>query len=123
MNIRISVTRAALAAAGVAATTCLAAPALAARSHAAGGHVTVVATEFKFKLTPATVASPGSVTFTIANKGKLSHDFKIAGKKTALIKPGKSGTLKVTLKAGKYPYLCTVPGHAAAGMKGTLTVK
>jgi uncharacterized cupredoxin-like copper-binding protein len=26
------------------------------------------------------------------------------------------------LKAGKYPYLCTVTGHAAAGMKGTFTV-
>ena len=25
-------------------------------------------------------------------------------------------------KAGKYPYQCTVTGHAAAGMKGTLTV-
>jgi uncharacterized cupredoxin-like copper-binding protein len=26
-------------------------------------------------------------------------------------------------KAGKYPYLCTVAGHAAAGMKGTFTIK
>jgi uncharacterized cupredoxin-like copper-binding protein len=37
--------------------------------------------------------------------------------------PGKKATLKVTLKAGKAPYLCTLPGHAAGGMKGTLTVK
>jgi uncharacterized cupredoxin-like copper-binding protein len=26
-------------------------------------------------------------------------------------------------QAGTYPYICTVPGHFAAGMKGTLTVK
>ena len=26
-------------------------------------------------------------------------------------------------KKGKYPYLCTVPGHAAAGMKGVFTVR
>jgi Copper binding proteins, plastocyanin/azurin family len=26
-------------------------------------------------------------------------------------------------KKGKFPYLCTVPGHAAAGMKGTFTVR
>ena len=45
------------------------------------------------------------------------------GKKTPLIKPGKSAKLTVTLKAGKSAYLCTVAGHAAAGMKGTLTVK
>ena len=41
-----------------------------------------------------------------------------------LIKAGKTTTLKVTFaKAGKFPFLCTVPSHAAAGMKGTLTVK
>lgn len=26
-------------------------------------------------------------------------------------------------QAGTYPYICTVPGHYQAGMKGTLTVK
>jgi hypothetical protein len=26
-----------------------------------------------------------------------------------------------TLKKGKHPYKCTVPGHAAAGMKGVFT--
>ncbi|MEY2463306.1 MAG: hypothetical protein QOH64_1444, partial [Acidimicrobiaceae bacterium] len=30
---------------------------------------------------------------------------------------------KVTLKAGTYTYFCQVPGHRAAGMLGTLTVK
>jgi uncharacterized cupredoxin-like copper-binding protein len=28
----------------------------------------------------------------------------------------------VTLAAGTYTFECTVPGHAAAGMKGVLTV-
>ena len=36
-------------------------------------------------------------------------------------------TVEVTFKAptapGAYPYVCTFPGHFAAGMKGTLTVK
>ena len=65
----------------------------------------------------------GSVTFVVTNKGKTSHDFKINGKMTPTIGAGKSATLIVTFaKAGKFPYLCTVPGHAAAGMKGTFTV-
>ncbi len=100
----------------------VAAPALGTRTHATRTAVTVTATEFKFKLSKTSVPH-GSVTFTVVNKGKLAHDFKIGGKKTALIKPGKSAKLTVTLKAGKAAYLCTVAGHAAAGMKGKLTVK
>ena len=88
---------------------------------AAATKVTVAASEFKFALSKKTVRA-GTVTFVVTNKGKVGHDFKIAGKKTALLQPGKSATLKVTLKKGKYAYLCTVPGHAAGGMKGTFTV-
>ena len=80
-------------------------------------------TEFKFKLSKLTVPK-GVVTFVVTNKGQLPHDFKIAGKKTKLLQHNKSQTLKVTFKkAGKYAYLCTVSGHAAAGMKGTVRVK
>jgi uncharacterized cupredoxin-like copper-binding protein len=84
----------------------------------ASANVGVTGKEFKFGLTTKT-AKHGKVTFRFTNKGKLKHDFKIAGKKTALVSPGKSASLTVTLKAGKYTYVCTVPGHAAAGMKGT----
>lgn len=55
--------------------------------------------------------------------GQVQHDFKIAGKKTILLNPGKSSKLTVTLKKGKYHYLCTVAGHAKLGMQGTFTVK
>jgi nitrite reductase (NO-forming) len=84
--------------------------------------VTVSAAEFKFKLSRTSVPV-GTVIFTVVNKGKIAHDFKINGKKTPLIKPGKKATLTVVFKkAGKFAYLCTVPGHAAAGMKGVLGV-
>jgi len=79
--------------------------------------------EFKFTLAPKTVKK-GVVTFKVTNKGALAHDFKIAGKKTKQIAKGKTTTLKITFKkAGKFAYLCTLPSHAAAGMKGTLVVK
>jgi len=96
------------------------APALGARTHASVTAVTVTATEFKFKLSKLTVPH-GKVTFTVVNKGKIPHDFKINGKKTALVSPGKSAKLTVTFAKGKFKYLCTVPGHAGLGMKGTLT--
>ena len=99
--------------------------------------VTVTAgkpTEFGFKLSTSTIRS-GTVTFRVTNEGALPHDFKVcansaggtanacAGKTTTLINPGSSATLNVTFsKSGRYEYLCTVSGHAAAGMKGNLTV-
>jgi uncharacterized cupredoxin-like copper-binding protein len=40
-----------------------------------------------------------------------------------MLATGQTATLTVTLKAhGKYEFLCTVPGHAGAGMKGLLGV-
>jgi uncharacterized cupredoxin-like copper-binding protein len=103
------------------ATLVVAAPIAARPSAAAATTVTVTMKEFKFTLSKKTVPH-GTVTFKLVNKGKLKHDFKISGKKSKLISPGKSGKLIVTLKKGKLAYTCTVPGHAAAGMKGKLTV-
>jgi uncharacterized cupredoxin-like copper-binding protein len=99
----------------------IAALAVAAPFALAAASVGVTGKEFKFALTTKT-AKHGKVTFKFTNKGRLKHDFKIAGKKTPTISPGKSASLTVTLKAGKYTYLCTVPGHASAGMKGTFKV-
>ena len=80
-------------------------------------------TEFKYALSRLTVPT-GTVVFKVVNRGRIAHDFKIAGKKTARLTTGKAGTLRVTFaKGGKFAFICTLPGHAAAGMKGTLTVK
>jgi uncharacterized cupredoxin-like copper-binding protein len=93
------------------------------------------AKEFSFTVSPKAVKT-GSVTFKITNKGNLPHDFKVcssnkggtatacAGKVTPMINPaGGTATLTVNFtKAGSYEYLCTVSGHAAAGMKGLLKV-
>ena len=83
--------------------------------------VGVTGKEYKFTLTSKTIKH-GSVTFKFTNKGKLAHDFKIDGKKTKIIQKGKSASLTVSLKKGSYKYLCTIPGHADKGMKGTLKV-
>jgi uncharacterized cupredoxin-like copper-binding protein len=78
--------------------------------------------EFHFRF--ASKAPAGKVTFRVTNRGTVTHDFKIAGRKTTAIAPGKTRSVTVTLKRGtSYKYLCTVPGHAGAGMKGRLTPK
>jgi uncharacterized cupredoxin-like copper-binding protein len=102
----------------------LAGAAPASTTRATATTVQVKAGEFYFKLTTKTLAKPGKVTFVVKNAGRVDHDFKIDGKQTRLLKPGATEKLVVTFKkAGKYPYLCTVIGHAAAGMEGVFTVR
>jgi len=93
-------------------------------STAKGTSVEVKGGEFFFRLSTRSAIKPGTMTFVFTNTGQVLHDFKINGKQTPLIQPGKTAKLVVTFKnKGAYPYLCTVPGHAEAGMKGVFTVR
>jgi plastocyanin len=71
-------------------------------------------------------AKPGTVTFDMPNQSPIQHNISIQGPvngKGAIVGKGGTSTFKATLKPGTYTFLCDVPGHAAGGMKGTLTVK
>jgi uncharacterized cupredoxin-like copper-binding protein len=108
---------AACAAAGV--TLFVVAPFAGARLGAqASTTVKVTAKEYKFILSRKS-APHGTVVFKVVNKGKIKHDFKIAGKKTKRLGHGQTATLRVKLTKGKHKYICTVPGHTTLGMKGT----
>jgi uncharacterized cupredoxin-like copper-binding protein len=85
--------------------------------------VNVSGKEFLFTLSRKS-GLHGTFIFRFKNVGNLPHDFKIVGRKTPLLRPGRSATLTVRIaRPGRYPYLCTVPGHAAAGMKGVFVVR
>jgi plastocyanin len=82
--------------------------------------------QLKFNTTKLS-AKAGSDTFAFTNEAPLAHDFTIessSGSKVGATPVFAGGTKSFTanLKPGTYKFLCTVPGHAAAGMKGTLTV-
>jgi plastocyanin len=73
-------------------------------------------------------AKAGKATFDFTNESPLSHDLTIEDKSgTKLgatpVFTGGSKSFTITLQPGTYKFLCTVPGHAQAGMQGTLTVK
>jgi plastocyanin len=85
--------------------------------------VTVGMTEFRFAFSTESVHT-GTVTFDAMNNGGIPHNLHIDGMQTPNVDPGSSANVTVTFtKPGTYRYLCTLPGHAEAGMKGVLTVK
>ncbi len=64
------------------------------------------------------------VVITITNNGVLQHDFAIEseGINSGMVPGGEAVELTVNMPAGEYNFICTVEGHAEAGMIGTLTV-
>jgi mono/diheme cytochrome c family protein len=91
--------------------------------------------EFGFKLSKLE-APVGTVVFSVTNEGKVPHSFKVCtkpspsgsanacvGKATKTLNPNQSAVLTVVFKSkGIFEYLCTIPGHASAGMKGRIGI-
>ena len=79
----------------------------------------------------AASATAGPVTIAMTNASGVPHNLAIqqgtgpTGAVLAHTKIVSNGTQTITvnLKPGTYTFFCQVPGHRAAGMFGTLTVK
>jgi plastocyanin len=72
-------------------------------------------------------SKPGKVTIDFDNPAPLEHNVAIekGGEVIAqseTLAEGKT-TVSAELPPGTYTFLCTIPGHAEAGMEGTLTVR
>lgn len=73
-------------------------------------------------------AKAGSVTIDMDNPASsgVPHAIALEGngvdKDGETVDSGGTSTITVDLKPGTYTFYCPVPGHEAAGMKGTLTV-
>jgi plastocyanin len=71
-------------------------------------------------------AKAGTVKFVMPDKSPIQHNIAIKGPVTGagpIVGSGGTSTFTAYLKPGAYTFYCQVPGHEAAGMKGTLTVK
>jgi mono/diheme cytochrome c family protein len=82
--------------------------------------------QLKFLASSAS-ARAGTVTLKMQNKSSIMHDIGVKGNGINTVGPvvanGGISTVTTTLKPGTYTFYCSVDGHEAAGMKGTLTVK
>lgn len=94
----------------------------AALSH--GPTVEVSMIDLAFDPKELTIPANTDVTVNVTNNGVLQHNMDIIGTdfKTEVAGGGDVQTLTVNLPAGTYAFQCDVPGHAEAGMIGTLTV-
>ncbi len=82
--------------------------------------------QLKFLASSAS-ASSGKVALRMRNMSSVPHDIAISGGGVnqigQVVSSGGVSTVSASLKPGKYTFYCSVPGHRAAGMAGTLTVK
>lgn len=96
----------------------------------ASGSVSIVLEDFRF--TPnridAKVGVP--VTLTLTNRGTVRHDLNFEslhmsglGGVESMLDPGATRTITLTFdQPGTHTFICTLPGHAAAGMTGAAYV-
>jgi plastocyanin len=72
-------------------------------------------------------APAGALEVDSPNESSTDHNIAVEGSGVSeagqIVKNGGVSKVEVTVKAGKYQFFCTVPGHRQAGMEGTLTVK
>ncbi len=92
------------------------------------GAATVTLNEFNIKPKGVQAIAGVPMTLTLINSGKIEHNLELDARLSdqttlAVLKPGESKTVTFTPKvAGSFQFVCTIPGHAPAGMVGTLTV-
>jgi plastocyanin len=87
--------------------------------------IAIEAGNFYFK--PDTItAKPGIADIKMTAKNGI-HDLVFDGAYSGFLLEADGGgatqSKKIDLKPGKYTFYCDIPGHRAAGMEGTLTVK
>jgi nitrite reductase (NO-forming) len=91
---------------------------------AAMGAVAVEAFDLGFTPTAIEVDAAGRYEFTLNNTGTIPHDVTFPdGTTSGMIDAGKSGTVEIDVPAEGLTFICSIPGHAQAGMEGAVTVK
>jgi nitrite reductase (NO-forming) len=99
-----------------------AAPAAAADIVPAGGTIAIEAFDLGFTPAKPSVAASGEYQVSFKNTGSVTHDVTFADGTKLSADPGATVSGKVTVPTQGITFLCSVPGHAAAGMNGAVLV-
>ena len=93
---------------------------------ASAQHIEVVAQDLRFTPNDLRLTAGRTVELSFRNDGSTFHDWEVDGVANvdAGARPGQTQRIRFTIdRPGAYAIQCTVPGHAAAGMTGTLIVQ
>ncbi|MEZ0240383.1 MAG: multicopper oxidase domain-containing protein [Chloroflexota bacterium] len=87
------------------------------------GTIEIATVDLGFEPKALTVDKPGRYEIKLTNKGALPHDITFSdGTTTGFAKNGETLAVTVNVPDGGLTFICSVPGHADAGMKGSITV-
>ena len=86
------------------------------------GEITITAFDLGFEPAMAHVSSPGTYSVTFVNDGGTYHDLTFADGTVIGAEAHESATGEVTIPADGMTFVCSVPGHADAGMTGDVMV-
>jgi nitrite reductase (NO-forming) len=91
-------------------------------SAAASGSFTIKAFDLGFTPSNVTVPAAGTYDVTFENTGAMAHDVTFADGTKIAADPGATVSGSVSIPGGGLSFICSIPGHEAAGMKGAVTV-
>jgi nitrite reductase (NO-forming) len=94
-------------------------------AHPAGatlGTVEIRSVDLGFKPPSLTVAQPGRYTVKLTNDGGIPHDVTFPDGTKIVANPQETKSADVEVPAAGLSFICSVPGHADAGMKGVISV-
>ena len=91
-------------------------------SQAAGGTIEIHAFDLGFKPNAVTLEKPGRYTVKLVNDGAIAHDIAFPDGAKVVANSKETKTLDIDVPAAGTTFICSIPGHAEAGMKGTITV-
>ena len=91
---------------------------------AGAAEVTVTAGDLWFEPERVEASSGTALNITVRNDGRVFHDFTIDELDLMIdVEAGDSVTAGLPdVEPGTYDFYCSVPGHAQAGMTGTLVI-
>ncbi len=86
------------------------------------GEIRITAFDLGFEPAMVHVEAPGTYTLTFVNDGGTLHDVTFADGTTVSADGHQTATGEVTIPAAGMSFICSVPGHADAGMTGSVMV-